>query len=168
LYKETWEDGIQGVPTKRKDSNEMNDDSVGSVVVPSITQQQLEDIGENASKNLQIVRKDAQDLLEHTKNTTGIHTQDDAKALAAEAMKVATDCIREFMSGYRKGRDSEIDKMLHEYFQDEEEDNDSGPDNQSMMNGSDKVESATKTEFNTTSSTRRGKKRKPKRGIPRS
>ena len=168
LYKETWEDGIQGVPDKRKDSNEMNDDSVESAIVPSITQQQLEDIGENASKNLQIVRKDSQDLLEHTKNTTGIHTQDDAKALAAEAMKVATDCIREFMSGYREGRDSEIDKMLHEYFQDEEEGNDSGPDNQSILDNSDNVESTTKTASNTAASTRRGKKRKPKRGIPRS
>ena len=151
---------------------------MGSVLSsPTITQQQLDDtqqqleaVGDNATKNLNIVRKDAQDLLEQAKDTTGIRTQDDLKALASEAMKIATECIREFMGGYRKGRDSEIDKMLHQYFQEEEEtdnnnttasngeDSKGKPDSNDIKNGKgDETTSAT------TGAKRRKKKRKRKR-----
>ena len=140
---------------------------------------QLHEIGDNATKNLNIVRSDAQDLLEHTKETTGIRTQDDLKALVSEAMKIATECIQEFMAGYRKGRDSEIDKMLHEYFQDEDDEannksrekeqslggdtsNGNNPNNVSKIsNNGDKTSSGRATMG------RKKKKRKPKRGIPR-
>ncbi|VEU34884.1 unnamed protein product [Pseudo-nitzschia multistriata] len=177
LYKKTWEDGIQGNPTERNDENDVatkvssrkggGDD--GDYLAKE-TEQQLREIGDNATKNLNAVRKDAQNLLEHAKETTGIYTQDDAKALASEAMKIATECIREFMGGYRKGRDSEIDKMLHEYFQEEDNNNarskgentQFAPESAFGKNGdrdsSDQTILATK---------RRRKKRKPKRGIPR-
>jgi hypothetical protein len=36
-------------------------------------------------------------------------------------MKLATDCLREFMAGYRQGRDQEVEKMMNEYFQEEDE-----------------------------------------------
>ena len=175
-YRETWEDGITGIPSKHKE-NTGNKATVGSVLSsPTITQQQLDDtqqqlenIGDNAANNLKIVRKDAQDLLEQAKDTTGIRTQDDLKSLASEAMKIATECIREFMGGYRKGRDSEIDKMLHQYFQEEEtsnnnttnsngEDSKGEPDGNDIKNGKgDEIKSAT------TGATGRKKKRKRKR-----
>jgi hypothetical protein len=165
-YRETWEDGITGIPSKHKESDVEGRSTVGSVLSsPTITQQQLEDIGDNAANNLKIVRKDAQDLLEQAKDTTGIRTQDDLKALASEAMIIATECIREFMGGYRKGRDSEIDKMLHQYFQEEEEETNNNNNGDDSKGGpDDKITSATLTNT-TTGTTGRKKKRKPKRLI---
>ena len=173
MYKETWEDGITGISSKHKDLTTKRVDGIegstmSSLVPSTITQQQLEGIGENAADNLRIVRKDAQDLLEQTKEKTGIHTQDDLKALASEAMKIATECIREFMAGYRKGRDSEIDKMLHEYFQEEEEntsgENENSRDEPEINNENSNERTTSST---TTGVAGRKKKRKPKRGIPR-
>ncbi len=170
MYKKTWEDGITGISTKPKESPYNSIAEVADSLSPS-TEQQLREIGDNAATNLQIVRKDAQDLLEKTKQTTGIRTQDDLKALASEAMKIATECIREFMAGYRSGRDSEIDKMLHEYFQDEEKEkhgeNEALPDvSKSAPKNVDKTSSENES-TPTTQTTKRKKKRKPKRGIPR-
>jgi hypothetical protein len=184
LYKETWEDGITGIPTRPTEranttSGESVDDGGSSTSSSAaagsptlVTQQQLQEIGDNAANNLNIVRKDAQDLLERTKETTGIRTQDDLKALASEAMIIATECIREFMGGYRKGRDTEIDKVLHEYFQDEEEDEEetrNGPNALVRENSKGKPEIDTKNTLSATPTepTGRKKKRKPKRGIPR-
>ncbi len=121
---------------------------------------------------MKIVRQDAQELLEQAKDTTGIRTQDDLKALATEAMKVATECIREFMAGYRSGRDSEIDKMLHEYFQDgagNETSNGVG-EKESSGNNLDEDTAILKSQKDNnkiTAKSGRKKKRKPKRGIPR-
>jgi len=193
LYKETWEDGITGVPTTGKvdrpttiggvgESNNsggasssfssMDPSSSPSMVVAN--EEQLRDIGDNAAKNLHIVRKDAQSLLEHTKETTGIRTQEDMKALASEAMKTATECIREFMTGYRKGRDTEIDKMLHEYFQEEEktqeqtdDDGEKSEGNPNLPTNEDTANSSENEVTSPAAETRRRKKRKPKRGIPR-
>ena len=173
MYKKTWEDGITGISTKPKESPDNSIAEVGDSSSPS-TEQQLREIGDNAATNLKIVRKDAQDLLEKTKQTTGIRTQDDLKALASEAMKIATECIREFMAGYRSGRDSEIDKMLHEYFQDEEEEekhhgeqDEALPDvSKSASENVDKTSNTNET-ASVAPKTKRKKKRKPKRGIPR-
>jgi len=177
LYKETWEDGITGIPTNRPKEQQITDQSTKIAESSISAQDQLREIGDNAAKNLKIVRKEAQDLLEQTKETTGIRTQDDLKALASEAMKIATECIREFMAGYRQGRDSEIDKMLHEYFQDdeEEEENETKPGaNDSVAAGDvskSPPENVHKTDSGSESAsaktTKRKKKRKPKRGIPR-
>jgi len=180
LYKETWEDGISGIPTKSKNNND-NDNDNGTMVatknsggdgndgsiLTETRERQLRDAGDNATKNLHLVRKDAQNLLEHAKETTGIRTQDDAKALASEVLKIATECIREFMAGYRKGRDSEIDKMLHEYFQEEDGSNNSG--NKSDNTSSSSKDNGVKDENSSDPMVARKqrKKRKPKRGIPR-
>ena len=40
------------------------------------------------------------------------------KDFARRQLTLATQCTKEFMSGYREGRDLEVDRMLHEYFQD--------------------------------------------------
>ena len=88
-------------------------------------------------------------MLEEAKKQTGIKNTDDLKAFAAEQMKLANTCLKEFMAGYRKGRDEEIDRMLHEYFQDGE----------SKTNGNkSNVDSSG-------SKSSRKKKRKPKRRV---
>ena len=120
---------------------------------------------------MNIVRQDAQELLEHAKDTTGIRTQDDLKALASEAMKVATECIREFMAGYRSGRDSEIDKMLHEYFQDDKDENETKNgvvgEKESSPPETNLVDEDAIQKSQIRIKTGRKEKRKSKRGIPR-
>ena len=174
LYKETWEDGITGIPTKRKETATTattgGQDSNSESSSPILTRDQLHEIGDNATNNKKIVRQDAQELLEHAKDTTGIRTQDDLKALASEAMKVATECIREFMAGYRSGRDSEIDKMLHEYFQDDKDENETKngvEEKESSPPGTHLTDEDAIHKSQVTTKTGRKKKRKPKRGIPR-
>jgi hypothetical protein len=57
--------------------------------------------------------------LEQAKDTTGIHNTEDLRMVAEDMMRLATQCLKEFMAGYRQGRDDEVDKMLNEYFQEE-------------------------------------------------
>ena len=97
------------------------------------------EISDNLNENLSEIRKDGASILEQAQERTGVRSYDDLKVLAADWMKLANECLREFMAGYREGRDKEIDKMLHEYFQEE------------------KSESKTETE-----SSNRKRRRKPK------
>jgi hypothetical protein len=58
---------------------------------------------------------------------TGASTKEDLKVWVGDMLKLGTACLTEFMSGYRKGRDEEIDRMLHEYFKELDEEK-KGPD----------------------------------------
>ena len=173
VYKETWEDGLSGIPSEKTNikntggpsmsmsnslSSLLSSSSSSSLTSPTPTEE-LQNIGDNAAKNLRSVRQDAQELLEQAKENTGIRNQEDMKELASEMMTIATECIKEFMAGYRKGRDTEIDKMLHEYFQDNDEDEEEKKDN-------DESDDAINNTNDQITKTRR-RKRKPKRGIPR-
>jgi hypothetical protein len=108
-YKATWEDGLSGVPKEK---------------TPSTTDEihTYNDVGDNASRNLDVARVEAKQLLEQAKERSGIRSQEDLRNFASNMMQLATDCLKEFMTGYRKGRDEEVDKMLNEYFQSIEQD----------------------------------------------
>ena len=54
-------------------------------------------------------------------DATGISSREELRAWVGEQLKLATACLTEFMKGYRSGRDDEVDKMLHEYFKDLDE-----------------------------------------------
>jgi hypothetical protein len=41
---------------------------------------------------------------------TGASTKEDLKVWVGDMLKLGTECLTEFMSGYRKGRDEEIDR----------------------------------------------------------
>ena len=136
VYMATWADGITGIPkkenTSRINSTYSNTSSTSASPTPM---EELQNISNNAEKNLTVVRQDAQELLEQAKEKTGIRSQEDIKELASEMMTIATECIKEFMAGYREGRDKEIDKMLHEYFQGDNKNNDE-EENTSTSSGS--------------------------------
>jgi hypothetical protein len=53
------------------------------------------------------------------KDNTKIYTKEDLKKWAGEQLKLATQCVNEFMAGYRSGRDEEVEKMLNQYFKEE-------------------------------------------------
>ena len=49
---------------------------------------------------------------------TGVSTKEELREWVGEQLKLGTACLSQFMRGYRKGRDDEVDRMLHEYFKD--------------------------------------------------
>ncbi|KAG7347870.1 hypothetical protein IV203_016575 [Nitzschia inconspicua] len=169
LYKATWEDGISGRPSEAK-LQSLREEELAKRTLQgtnvegpannsadgTFSEQQLQIVGDNAARNLQIARQDAQKMLQVAKERTGIHTQEDLKAFATQMMKLSTECIREFMAGYRKGRDEEIDKMLNEYFRNDniiKQEMERRPDEKTIVCASDGL--------------KRKKRRSPKRGIPR-
>jgi hypothetical protein len=114
-YKATWADGIQGVPDILPPTAVVVPENEGKEVI------KMENVGENAARNLQLARDEAQQLVQQAQEHTGIKNQEDLRKFAADMMQLATECLKEFMAGYRQGRDEEVDKMLHEYFQEEEQ-----------------------------------------------
>jgi hypothetical protein len=64
--------------------------------------------------------------LKQSGKETGIYTMQHLREWAARQLQLATECVNEFMVGYRQGRDDEIDKMMNLYFQQlvEEDDKD--------------------------------------------
>ncbi|KAL3941857.1 MAG: hypothetical protein SGBAC_003849 [Bacillariaceae sp.] len=137
-YKSTWAGGLRGdAPVEGEDET----DDFGS---PSLDPDQLK---KNLTNNVSAARDEAQKLQEEMSERTGIRTQEDLKEVARQAMTLATECLKEFMSGYRNGRDQEVERMLNEYFQEEGE----GDDLKEQVDGDAK----------------RKRRRKPKRAILR-
>jgi hypothetical protein len=92
-------------------SSSMNDDS------NSTTAPDPNEIIANVRRNAQFIKEEAVSLGDRIKQTTGIETKDDLKQIVAGAMKLFTECVNQFMAGYRKGRDDEVEQMLTQYFQ---------------------------------------------------
>lgn len=111
-YKLTWAHGLRGdAPVKGEETDDTLQES--SIDADKIRQ--------NLSQNITTARGEAQQLAEQLSTSTGIRNQQDLRKFATDMMKLATDSLREFMGGYREGRDQEVEKMLNEYFQEEEE-----------------------------------------------
>ena len=83
--------------------------------------EKLEGLSVNAKRNTEVLREEGHNALEFVKENTGIRNKGDMKKWAAGIIKLASLCISEFMKGYRKARDGEVDKMLHNYFQEFED-----------------------------------------------
>lgn len=118
-YKWTW-DGfttsrgflVEDNPTEaNSETGDMNDKAreAGEVVAA------------NATRNAKLLKVEAESLGKEIRDRTGINTKEDLQKMAAEAMKLFSNCVKEFMSGYRKGRDDEVEKMLTQYFQEMEQ-----------------------------------------------
>lgn len=80
-------------------------------------------IARNVQKNVATMQQEAPKLLTTAQKLTGITTKEELKQWATEQLKLGTECLTMFMKGYRQGRDEEVDKMLHEYFNDLDEEN---------------------------------------------
>ena len=78
-------------------------------------------IQKNVQRNVTFLRQETDTLRKEVEERTGIRSTDDIKALARDVMRLASDCVAEFLAGYRKGRDDEVEKMLSEYFKDLQE-----------------------------------------------
>jgi hypothetical protein len=160
LYKSTWEGFGIGTSTSSF-GLEDKDGSGGKETKQSLHPNQDENFGKismnlqsNVERNLEFTRREGAALLKHAKEQTGLETKEDVKALATELLKLLTLCLKEFMVGYRKARDDEIDRVLHEYFQDKAGTKDSTTNND---------DNATKKDAST--SQRRQRRRRPKQRI---
>jgi hypothetical protein len=71
----------------------------------------------NVKRNSKFLQTSAMKIRKEVRERTGITSIEDVKAYAADAMRLATECLNQFMQGYRKGRDEEVEKMLTQYFQ---------------------------------------------------
>lgn len=94
-------------------------------------------ISKNVQKNISTIQQEAPKLLSTAQKLTGISTKEELKEWVSEQLKLGTECLSMFMKGYREGRDEEVDKMLHEYFKelDEEKQNDNSTKEGPEMNG---------------------------------
>ena len=84
-------------------------------------------IAENVKKNISAITHETPRLVKLGQEITGASTKEELRVWVGDMLKLGTACLTEFMSGYRKGRDEEIDRMLHEYFKELDEEK-KGPD----------------------------------------
>lgn len=73
-------------------------------------------ISDNVQRNIATIKEEAPKFVAMGQEATGISSREELREWVREQLKLATACLSEFMKGYRKGRDDEIDRMLHEYF----------------------------------------------------
>lgn len=86
-----------------------------------VIDEQRKRVSDNVEKNVEYVKKEAPKFFDFLQQETKIYTKEDLKQWAGEQLKLATLCLNEFMGGYRSGRDGEMDRMMNEYFKEEEE-----------------------------------------------
>lgn len=163
-YKFTWvgflnqnnkrnkrDDDDDDYPDQDRDKYGMMVDRIDSSIDTIDTQKILakqKELRDNVDRNVDTIQKEGGAMLTDIKEMTGIYNQRDLKKWAMEQLKLANECVKEFMGGYRQGRDEEVDNMMNEYFKDIDFGNDDGNDgkdvnddeNDDDNNGSDAKE----------------------------
>jgi hypothetical protein len=79
--------------------------------------EKTQEVKGNVKQNVHFLAQESDSVRQKVTEATGISTKEDLRRVAAEMMRLAANCVNEFMSGYRKGRDDEVEKMLTQYFQ---------------------------------------------------
>lgn len=104
------------------DDEKMEDDGDGvASTVQDRAAEAASQVSSNVQKNVETLKDEAPKLLKMGQQLTGISTKEQLREWASDQLKLATECLGEFMNGYRKGRDDEVDRMLHKYFQEIED-----------------------------------------------
>lgn len=91
-----------------------DDDTTNGDEIKKATDAQRRTLKRNVRRNTKMLRKTALQLREQVRKTTGIRTADDFRRVAAEVMKLVSECLQEFLAGYRQGRDGQVKKMIEE------------------------------------------------------
>ena len=71
---------------------------------------------QNFQRNMTTIKRETPNLVKLGQEVTGVSSREELKEWVGEQLKLGTACLTEFMKGYREGRDTEVDRMLHEYF----------------------------------------------------
>jgi hypothetical protein len=125
-YKSTWKGFFTSSGFLVEDKPEKTATKVDEVVKSDeLEETEIEKTGKkiqkNVKRNVTFLREEADTLRKQVEDRTGIRSTEDLKEFARDMMRLASDCVAEFLAGYRKGRDDEVDKMLSEYFKDLQE-----------------------------------------------
>jgi len=138
-YKSTWKGffdnhGQSNRSNQHKNNDNNNDNNILSdVVLPSL-QNASENLSINISRNKESLKETSSDLLSLAKEQTGLRNKADVKQFTLNQIRLATECVGEFMKGYRKGRDSESERVLNEYWKGLEE------EGSEILSNSEKIE----------------------------
>lgn len=116
-YCSTWE-GFFGSEQDESKEKETKEEAAGSEM-KGIIESQKKAVRGNVKRNVAFVKEEGPKFLQFMKDNTKIYTKEDLKKWAGEQLKLATQCVNEFMAGYRSGRDEEVEKMLNQYFKEE-------------------------------------------------
>lgn len=122
-YKSTWEGFNDNLKKKSKtveqeDDDKENDSSNNYQINTDKFVEKQKEIRSNVDRNLGVLREEGASLVDIVKGMTGINNKRDLKVFAMEQLKLANECVSEFMKGYRFGRDKEFEKVMTEYFKD--------------------------------------------------
>jgi hypothetical protein len=121
-YKSTWEGFFDNLKMEKKDTNSAQEEEENTKEKDLIDLEKIQDkqkeLRANVNRNLKTIRQEGGTFIEVIKETTGLRNKRDLKIWAMEQLKLANECVAEFMKGYRAGRDEEMDKMMNEYFKD--------------------------------------------------
>ena len=151
-YKFTW----VGFFDNHKNKDEAEDDDVEPLVDVEKIKEKQKELQKNVHRNVETLKEGGTDIADEMKEITGIRNKRDLKKWSMEQLQLANECVAEFMRGYRIGRDEEIDKMMNEYFNDidfdDEGDDDKIDDVDDQNNQNEKNE--------TTSENKAGRKRR--------
>jgi len=128
-YKYTWEGFLDNTRlNKEEHQTQQEDEQSQSQSQPFIDTEALEEKGQklkaNANRNVQMIREEGPSIVGMVKEQTGLKNKRDVKAWAMDQLKLANECVANFMKGYRVGRDEEMDNMMNEYFKDSDFDSD--------------------------------------------
>lgn len=115
-YKETWVGFTTSKGILVQDQNDEEQQKLEQKRKVTIDSKKNE-VLRNMKRNRRFLQVSAMKIREEVRTRTGITSMEDVKRYAADAMRLATECLQQFMSGYRKGRDDEVENMLTQYFQ---------------------------------------------------
>ncbi len=133
LYKSTWNEFFDNFEKRDKGDNENNKNKDDQITDQEIISSYQKDVRKNIKENVKVLRTEGGRAFDTTKDITGIRNKDDLIEWSMIQLKLANECVGEFMSGYRKGRDEEIEKMTNTYFQDFGNDSENQKQNQEEM-----------------------------------
>lgn len=108
-YRSTWEGFFSNEGILVTDNHEETKSAI---------KEQKDQVLGNVRRNRRFLMKGSNIIRDEFTKRTGVENMQDFKDYIAGLMKLASECVKEFMQGYRKGRDDEVDKMLTQYFQD--------------------------------------------------
>lgn len=159
-YKLTWEGFFDNLKEKKdKDSTTTTStrisDGVESIL-QNIDEEKIiqgqKDIQKNVKRNIKVIKNEGAEVIEAVKDFTGITTKEELTRWVMVQLKLANECVAEFMKGYRTTRDEEIDKMMNEYFKDFDEEetkghNGNGKNRMMIENQEDANESSSKSQM---------------------
>lgn len=113
---EEEEDSSVEASKKEEDNNNTNNNSLHDKATDAAGT-----IVHNVQKNISTMKEQTPKLIEMGKEMTGVSNKDELREWVSDQLRLGTACLTEFMRGYRKGRDEEMDRMLHEYFKELDE-----------------------------------------------